>query len=137
MTDLVGQRPKKKSRKSQTLSESEFLGLTCASNSTSESGERNASLVIKNVLKIFLSFLDSHSLNGSNNLEGVLEVSTKVISSSFTTLFSNSGLLRIVVNHLWNFNFFYSKDIHSKLYFYVHTQIFSFHYISIFFSFET
>ena len=48
---------------------------------TSESGERNTSLVAKDVLHVFNGNLQAHTLDGSGSFEGVLEMDSKIATT--------------------------------------------------------
>ena len=61
-----------------TLSLSEFVSLRSSSDATSEMGEGNASLSVDNSLKISLGTFKVHSLDGSDNFEGILEVNSEI-----------------------------------------------------------
>ena len=57
-----------------SLSETEFLGLTGTSYSSSETSEGNATLMVEDIFKVFLGVLHGHALHGSGHFKGVLEM---------------------------------------------------------------
>lgn len=61
-----------------TLSLSEFVSLRSSSDATSEMGEGNTSLSVDNSLKISLGIFKVHSLDCSDNFEGILEVNSEI-----------------------------------------------------------
>jgi len=54
------------------------VSLRSSSDATSEMGEGNTSLSVDNSLKISLSILKVHSLDCSDNFEGILEVNSEI-----------------------------------------------------------
>lgn len=57
-----------------TLGGLELLGLSGAADTTVETAERNALLLLSDILQIGISLVQLHALNGGSNFVGVLEL---------------------------------------------------------------
>lgn len=64
-----------------TLSRLEFLGLLRSANTTVESTERNALLLLNNVAQVGVSLLQLHAVDSGSSLPRVLEVNSQVLAA--------------------------------------------------------
>lgn len=82
-----------------SLSDSPFLSLSSSASGTSISLVWDASLLFKDLVEVFLSSLDVHSLKGSGGVVGVLEVSSDVASAGL------DGYVKQIYTFVWDFWF--------------------------------
>lgn len=64
-----------------TLSGLEFLRLLGAADTTVETAEGDALLLVDNVAEVSVSLLELHAVDGGSGLAGVLEVNTEVLTA--------------------------------------------------------
>jgi hypothetical protein len=83
LTDFVGHLPEESAHR--TLSDSEFGGLSSTTSGTSISSVRDASLVLQDLIEVFLCGLDGHTLQSSGSVVGVLEVGSDVVAAGLNS----------------------------------------------------